>query len=96
MYSNLASEQMGSTEVVDIVINDLQELPNLRFISLLEPLSNVQSRLTRAYLQAMNYLNFSATRLPEFGFTVIHGRRNSYHHNIRFRLSHTVARKLQT
>lgn len=93
MYSNLAFEQMGSSDVVDKVLDNLRELPNLQFISLLEPLSDVQSRLTRAYLRAMNYLDLSAARLPEFGFTVIHSRRHNYHHNIRFRLSHTVARK---
>jgi hypothetical protein len=96
MYSNLAFEQMGSSEVVDTVLSDLRELPNLQYISLLEPLSDVQGPLTRAYLRAMNYLDLSTSRLSELGFTVLHRKRHTYHHNIRFRLSHTVARKSRT
>lgn len=93
MYSNLALEQIGRRSAVDEIMRVMLNLPNLRYASFLEPLQDAQTRLTSAYLRAMNYLDLSKSDLEDFGFQIIQSRNHSHHHNIRFRLSHTVVSK---
>lgn len=93
MYSNLAFEQIGRRSTVDEILRVMLNLPNLRYVSFLEPLQDAQTRLTLAYLRAMNYLELSTSDLEDFGYQIIQSGQHSHHHNIRFRLSHTVVSK---
>lgn len=87
IYSNLALEQIGSTDLVKSALQNLAKVasPGARFM-LREPWPEVNSYHQRAYLKSSAYLSLPAATIKTFVTAPVSIEKDKVHHNLRFRI----------